>query len=101
MIPADICEIGFVPSGNSTLGLVACITNEKSSFAASLVFSSLILWSVFQFWGVEGKSFVYFCNVCLPSCCCLFVLVATGKTVALTLDHPATSDRGFLFPVSL
>lgn len=55
LIPADSCEIDFVPPGNSTLGLVACITNEEGSFAASPVFSSLILWSVFQFWGVEGK----------------------------------------------
>lgn len=52
---AVTCEIGFAPSGNSTLGIVACITNEKGSFSASLWFSFLILWCVFQLLGMEGK----------------------------------------------
>lgn len=97
--PAGVCEIGFVPSGNSALGVVARITNGKGSFAASCAFilDTAVCVSVF---GDGGESFVYFCNVftklLLPVC-----LGGNRKMVALTLDHPVTSDRDFQFPVLL
>lgn len=41
--PADVCQIGFLSLGRCTLGVLAHVTNENGSFAASLVFTYLVL----------------------------------------------------------
>lgn len=96
--PGGVCGIGFVSSGSSALVVVAHVINENGLFTASLVFSFLVLWCAYFGLGLEGNVWL-FLQCVLPSCCCLLVLVATGKMVALTLGNPATSDRGFYFPV--
>lgn len=62
MTPAGVCEIGFVPPGNSTLGVVDRITDEEGSFAASLVVFIHDTVACVSVFGDGGKSFVYFCN---------------------------------------
>lgn len=92
--PGGVCGIGFVSSGSSALSVVAQVINENGLFTASAAFSFFVLWC-----GVWRGMFWLFLQCVLPSCCCLLVLVAAGKVVALTLDSPATSGRGSYFPV--